>query len=108
MRKGLVASGVLEYQSFLARLSEAIEQQQSRVDAGYAQFEASRRQWVECHQRSNAVDRVVERYRDEGESGKDLDRPELQRMRRDILRGHVDTVVVHKIDRISRSSGSSA
>jgi flagellar FliJ protein len=65
MRKGLVASGVLEYQSFLARLSEAIEQQQSRVDAGYAQFEASRRQWVQCHQRSNAVDKVVERYRDQ-------------------------------------------
>jgi site-specific DNA recombinase len=50
-----------------------------------------------------AVWTVGERYREEGRSGKDLDRPELNRLRRDIVDGHIDTVVVHKIDRISRS-----
>ena len=46
---------------------------------------------------------VVDRYREEGRSGKDLDRPEFQRMMADIHAGKVDTVIVYKIDRITRS-----
>ena len=46
---------------------------------------------------------VVDRYRDEGKSGKDLERPEFQRMMRDIVSGRINTVIVHKIDRITRS-----
>ena len=46
---------------------------------------------------------IVERYREEGRSGKDLDRPEFQRMMRDIESGRINTVIVHKIDRITRS-----
>ncbi len=65
MRNGLVASGVLEYQTFLGRLSEAIAQQERRVAEGYEAFEATRQQWMECHQRSSAVDKVAERYRDQ-------------------------------------------
>jgi DNA invertase Pin-like site-specific DNA recombinase len=36
------------------------------------------------------------------ETGKTLNRPEFQRLRRDIFAGRVKTVVVWKLDRISR------
>lgn len=43
----------------------------------------------------------VEWYVDGGESGKDLDRPEMERLLRDVRRG--DVLVAAKVDRISRS-----
>ena len=46
---------------------------------------------------------IVARYREEGRSGKNLDRPEYERMLSDIREGKVNTVVVYKIDRITRS-----
>ncbi len=46
---------------------------------------------------------VVDRYREEGFSGKNLERPEFKRMMVDIESGRINTVVVQKIDRISRS-----
>jgi site-specific DNA recombinase len=46
---------------------------------------------------------IVERYREEGRTGKNLDRPEFKRLMADIKAGRIDTVVVQKIDRISRS-----
>lgn len=42
-------------------------------------------------------------YREEGFSGKDLKRPAFQRMMADIQRGKINTVIVKKIDRLSRS-----
>ncbi len=42
-------------------------------------------------------------YREEGFSGKDLKRPAFQRMMTDIQKGKVNTVIVKKIDRLSRS-----
>ena len=42
-------------------------------------------------------------YNDSGFSGRDLDRPEMQRLLRDIRSGYVDIVVSYKLDRISRS-----
>lgn len=46
---------------------------------------------------------VAEVYREEGRSGKNTDRPEYQRMLRDIRQGRIDTVLCTKIDRMSRS-----
>jgi site-specific DNA recombinase len=46
---------------------------------------------------------VAGRYREEACSGKSLDRPEFRRMMRDVEAGEVNTVVVQKIDRITRS-----
>jgi site-specific DNA recombinase len=46
---------------------------------------------------------VVDRYREEGFSGKNLERPEFRRIVEDIKAGRVNTVVVQKIDRITRS-----
>ena len=42
-------------------------------------------------------------YREEGKSGKDTNRPQFQQMIRDCKRGVIDTIVVKKIDRLSRS-----
>jgi DNA invertase Pin-like site-specific DNA recombinase len=46
---------------------------------------------------------VRERYDDGGISGGTLERPGLQRLLTDIAAGHVDIVVVYKVDRLTRS-----
>jgi len=46
---------------------------------------------------------VCDRYDDGGFSGSTLERPALKRLVADAEEGHVDTVVVYKIDRLSRS-----
>lgn len=42
-------------------------------------------------------------YEDKGYSGKNTDRPKFQEMLTDIRNGKIDTVIVYKLDRISRS-----
>ena len=42
-------------------------------------------------------------YREEGRSGKDTNRPELQRLLSDIRNGKINTVIFTKLDRITRS-----
>ena len=42
-------------------------------------------------------------YSDKGYSGSNTDRPEFQRLMTDIRAGHIDKVIVYKLDRISRS-----
>lgn len=49
----------------------------------------------------NAADCVV--YSDKGWSGKNIDRPEFQRLLADVRRGIIQKIVVYKLDRISRS-----
>ena len=44
-----------------------------------------------------------DRYDDGGYSGGTMDRPALQRLMADIEAGKIDTVVVYKVDRLSRS-----
>jgi len=46
---------------------------------------------------------VPDPYDDGGISGASLDRPDLQRLLADIAAGKVDTVVVYKVDRLTRS-----
>ena len=46
---------------------------------------------------------VAARYREEGQSGKNTQRPEYQRLLADVAAAKVDTVVCTKIDRITRS-----
>ncbi|MFC1553143.1 recombinase family protein [candidate division KSB1 bacterium] len=46
---------------------------------------------------------VSDVYREEGKSGKNLERPEFKRLINDIKHGLVDVVLVTKIDRITRS-----
>ena len=42
-------------------------------------------------------------YREEGKSGKDTNRPQFQKMIRDCKLGNTDTIIVKKVDRLSRS-----
>jgi site-specific DNA recombinase len=46
---------------------------------------------------------IPDSYDDGGISGGSLDRPDLQRLLADISAGRVDTVVVYKVDRLTRS-----
>jgi DNA invertase Pin-like site-specific DNA recombinase len=46
---------------------------------------------------------IPDQYDDGGISGASLDRPDLQRLLGDISAGNVDTVVVYKVDRLTRS-----
>lgn len=46
---------------------------------------------------------IVGTYTDPGFSGSNMDRPALSRMLADVKSGHIDMVLVYKIDRLSRS-----
>jgi len=46
---------------------------------------------------------IIDVYREEGKSGKNIDRPELRRLLRDCKNKKIDTVIVKKLDRLSRS-----
>src|SRR5918995_2259847 len=46
---------------------------------------------------------VASRYDDGGFSGASMDRPALQQLLSDIRAGLIDTVVVYKVDRLTRS-----
>ncbi|WP_406945716.1 recombinase family protein [Halobacillus sp. SY10] len=46
---------------------------------------------------------VAKIYRDEGESAKDLNRPKLKELLRDVERDLIDVVLVYRLDRLTRS-----
>lgn len=46
---------------------------------------------------------LLERYDDGGYSGKNLERPAVQRLLSDVQAGKIDVIVVYKIDRLTRS-----
>lgn len=48
---------------------------------------------------------VVEDYADEGVSAKNIDRPALKRLLRDMAKGHFEVVLTYKLDRLVRSVG---
>jgi site-specific DNA recombinase len=54
-------------------------------------------------QRPNGWERITERFDDGGFTGANLERPALQRLLAAIDAGTVDVVIVHKVDRLSRS-----
>ena len=53
-----------------------------------------------CNFRDIAITAI---YKEEGRSGKDTNRPQFQRMIKDCQLGKIDTVIVKKVDRLSRS-----
>ena len=62
---GLNATRVREFRAFLGRLGEAIRQQEALIDRYRAQHEVNRRQWIESRGHSQAIDKVVDRYREQ-------------------------------------------
>ena len=77
---------------------EGLEQDFNSLDA---QFEACVA-YVKS-QASEGWKPVRDRYDDGGISGGTLERPGLQRLLADITAGHIDIVVVYKVDRLTRS-----
>jgi len=77
---------------------EGLEQEYNSLDA--------QRDSAEAYIKSQAAEgwtMLPTRYDDGGISGGNLERPALERLMADIEAGHVDCVVVYKVDRMSRS-----
>lgn len=77
---------------------EGLEQEFNSLDAQREAGEA-----YILSQRHAGWTLVPERYDDGGYSGGNMERPALKRLMHDIKAGKIDTVIVYKIDRISRS-----
>ena len=80
-------------------------QRQAAVQEGSLDTQEARLRSYVDYKSCGSVDswQVVEVYREEGHSGKDLKRPEFERLMQDVQSGRVNTVIVWKIDRLTRS-----
>lgn len=65
------------------------------------------RQYVSVHLGESAAEQLVV-YEDEGFSGGNLERPQFKRMMADVRDGKFSTIVVYRLDRISRNIGDFA
>ena len=77
---------------------EGLEQEFNSLDAQREAAEA-----YIASQRAEGWQCLPERYDDGGYTGGNMDRPALKRLLSDIETGKIDTVVVYKVDRLSRS-----
>ncbi|MBI5041006.1 MAG: flagellar export protein FliJ [Gammaproteobacteria bacterium] len=57
-----------DYRIFLGRLNQAVEQQHVVLERAREECAALRQRWLDMHTRAQALDKVVERYRDEERS----------------------------------------
>jgi len=62
---GLDVVGVRDFQTFLARLGEALTQQGELVNLARAALETERTRWREAAQRAHVVDTLAERWHSE-------------------------------------------
>lgn len=62
---GIGVAELRDYQAFLAKLAEAIKQQQALVTRARAEHEAERLKWQDALKRSKALGHVVERWQAE-------------------------------------------
>lgn len=63
--QGMSANQLQEFRAFLARLDEAIRQQQQVVAASIANHSTHKDNWKQKHTRTQALGKVVERYHQE-------------------------------------------
>jgi len=62
---GIGAAGLRDYQTFLARLEEAVRQQSQMVFRTRAERDAEKQSWQSAAQRAEAVGRIVKRWQSE-------------------------------------------
>lgn len=62
---GIGVTALRDYQAFLARLSEAIRQQQAVVKRAHSERDAERARWQEAAKRAKALGHVVEQWQTE-------------------------------------------
>ncbi len=82
---------------------EGLEQDFNSLDAQRESCEA-----FIASQKHEGWSALAEMYDDGGISGATMDRPALKRLLADIEAGRIDTVVVYKVDRLTRSLGDFA
>lgn len=69
---GMSASQLQEYRAFLAKLDEAIQQQEKVVAASMASHSSHKDNWKQKRTRTQALGKVVDRYRKEERKAADL------------------------------------
>jgi len=77
---------------------------QAEKQAGSLETQQDRiRKYLEARCRDGVSFELLEIYREEGRSAKNVNRPELQRLMQDLARGDIQILVVTKLDRLTRS-----
>ena len=61
--RGMGAAQLQDYRTFLARIDQAISQQQGQVAQARRQYEQKKDEWFHRRTRSQALEKVAERYR---------------------------------------------
>jgi flagellar FliJ protein len=61
--QGINATQLQEYRAFLAKLDEAIKQQQEVVAASVVNHSSTKNTWKKKHSRTQALNKAVERFR---------------------------------------------
>lgn len=69
--QGIDAHRLRDYRIFLARIDEAIEQQQQIVQRSEQEAAQRRTQWLQVRGRAQALNKVVDRYRSEERQAED-------------------------------------
>lgn len=62
---GLNATRLREFRAFLGKLGEAISQQEALIARYRSRHEEHREQWVKTRSHSQAIDKVVDRFREQ-------------------------------------------
>ena len=60
--QGMTAPGLRDYQAFLARLNEAVKQQQALLQRASAERDAEQLRWQQAARRAKALDHVVGKW----------------------------------------------
>lgn len=69
--RGMGAARLLDYRTFLSRIDQAIQQQQAQVVQARHQFEQKKDAWFQRRSRSQALEKVAERYRKQEQRDED-------------------------------------
>ncbi|MEJ2618895.1 MAG: flagellar export protein FliJ [Candidatus Thiodiazotropha sp.] len=64
-REGMTATQLQEYRTFLAKLDEAINQQQQVVAASMVNHNSQKTNWKQKHSRTQALNKVIDRYQEQ-------------------------------------------
>lgn len=64
-REGMSATQLQEYRAFLAKLDEAVNQQQEVVAASIVNHSSSKSVWKKKHSRTQALNKAVDRFREQ-------------------------------------------
>jgi flagellar protein FliJ len=70
-KAGMEVSGLRDYQTFIARLSEAVQAQQSVVDQLTAECQREREVWFQAAARKSAVGKAIDRAKSDDRKADD-------------------------------------